>query len=424
MMIKLWVVGALAAVFACQVKNPNYCPGSPDDNCTQGDAMGQACKSDNDCSAPAAICDTAGSKTCVQCIAPTQTSACMGTTPTCGDNHACRACVSHAECTTSAVCLPDGSCASMTDVAYAQMNGTGTACTKATPCGTLDDAVKANRPFVKITGLLRANGQTTIDGKNVTILGDVGAKLDRDGDGVILEVRSPGADVKIFDLEITGQTGGTDSAISVVPNGGAPKLTLTRSAVSVNQGTGISFAGGTLTIARSMIRNNQGGGINMTTAGVVDITNSFFHHNGSSTTSTFGAMVVRPGAGSKIEFNTIIDNASDFNSVSVGGVFCDVIGFVAANNIIFRNTGGPGAAKVQTFGSCTYGNSFIAEGTGATDNTPMFASPNLAPLDYRLTLQSPTTVRDAAGACTGIDFEGTARPSGPACDLGADEVAQ
>jgi hypothetical protein len=55
------------------------------------------------------------------------------------------------------------------------------------------------------------------------------------------------------------------------------------------------------------------------------------------------------------------------------------------------------------------------------DNTPKFAHPNSDPFDYRLTADTPTIIRDAAGACTGFDFDGDARPSGTACDLGADE---
>ena len=70
-------------------------------------------------------------------------------------------------------------------------------------------------------------------------------------------------------------------------------------------------------------------------------------------------------------------------AASAGGVFCDVSGFVAANNVVFRNTGGSSGTS-QTFGNCTYGNSFRAAGSGATDNTPMFASPNAQPYDYFL----------------------------------------
>jgi hypothetical protein len=51
----------------------------------------------------------------------------------------------------------------------------------------------------------------------------------------------------------------------------------------------------------------------------------------------------------------------------------------------------------------------------------MFAHPNGPPFDYHLTAASPSTIVDAAGSCTGTDFDGDARPVGAACDLGADE---
>jgi hypothetical protein len=55
------------------------------------------------------------------------------------------------------------------------------------------------------------------------------------------------------------------------------------------------------------------------------------------------------------------------------------------------------------------------------DNSLGFAHPNATPFDYHLTASSPASVVDAAGACTGVDFDGEVRPTGTACDLGADE---
>src|SRR5690606_2156679 len=113
--------------------------------------------------------------------------------------------------------------------------GVGADCTKTSPCATLAAGLATNRPIVKLSGLVKDNQTTTIDGKAVTILADPGAKLDRDGDGVILEVRGADADVTIVDLEITGQTGVFGSAISLVA-GGTSKLALIRATVTGNQG--------------------------------------------------------------------------------------------------------------------------------------------------------------------------------------------
>ncbi|MBK7539407.1 MAG: hypothetical protein IPI49_29420 [Myxococcales bacterium] len=81
------------------------------------------------------------------------------------------------------------------------------------------------RPYIKVAAgnAVKDSKVTIIDGKVVTILADPGAKLDRDGDGQILEIRSPTTDVKIYDLEITGASGATDAdAIILTPNGGTP----------------------------------------------------------------------------------------------------------------------------------------------------------------------------------------------------------
>jgi len=96
---------------------------------------------------------------------------------------------------------------------------------------------------------------------------------------------------------------------------------------------------------------------------------------------------------------------------------------VAPNNIIFRNTGGT-TGTAQTFGNCTYGSSVNMAGASATDNSLGFVSPNVQPLDYRLTNASPPSVLNAAGACIGVDFDGESRPKGEACEKGADEVTQ
>src|ERR1700733_6056156 len=136
-------------------------------------------------------------------------------------------------------------------------------CTLELPCGTLDAGVKMNRPYVKIeSGTVSDDKGTTIDGKVVTILADPGAKLTRTVPGVILQVQNDGADVRVFDLEITNGTGMGNLAISI-PSGGAPKLALTRVTVDGNQGIGISANGGTLTITQSTVTSNPGGGISM-----------------------------------------------------------------------------------------------------------------------------------------------------------------
>ncbi len=440
-MVRITLAFALTMFVACKEKNPLFCNGNPDDPRCTTDGPIVACSTDDECTPQ--VCDVAGTQTCVECTAD-KAAACTGTSPICGDDLACRGCSTHTECPDSNACLPDGSCADSDDVAYVASTGSGTACSQAMPCGLLATAISANTPYVKFaTGLVKDTNTTVIDGKTVTILADSGAKLDKDGDGVILEIRSAGANVTIRDLEVTGQTGINDDAISIVPNGGSPTVVLTRvklasnqgggisstggsltvsqSTLSGNQGGGISSSGGSLTVSQSTLSGNQGGGIVMTNDGVVIVTNNFIHHNGNTTTASAGGLSLKPMGASRVEFNTIIDNQANLGAASAGGVFCDAGGFIATNNIIFRNTGGA-LGNVQTFGNCTYGTSLNTSGTSAIDNTPNFANPNNEPFDYHLTATTPLSLRDAATCgAVNVDFDGDARPA-TACDLGADEL--
>lgn len=96
------------------------------------------------------------------------------------------------------------------------------------------------------------------------------------------------------------------------------------------------------------------------------LTNNFIHHNDNDVNSSFGGLSLKPTLSSKVQFNTIVDNKSNQGAASAGSVFCDVSGFVADGNIIFRNTDGS-SAVTQTFGNFTYGNSLIASAS-ASDN--------------------------------------------------------
>jgi hypothetical protein len=445
---RAYILLALAAAFAasCERTHPNYCATATHHNCLELDAD-VSCHADQDCSGRdnTPVCDVQGTGLCVQCTTSKadactgttsvcsggnvcvqcttgQPAACVAATPVCGADNVCHGCSAHAQCGSS-VCLPDGSCASDTSVAYVAPAGTDGACSKSAPCKTLDAALKQGRAYVKMArGLVKDTKTTTIDGQSVTILADAGAQLDRDGDGPVLVVTSAGAAVQIYDLEITGATGAAGAdGIQLTANGGNPSLGLTRVTVDGNQGNGITAVGGSLTVSQSVISTNQGGGIIMTGSGTLfTIKNNFIYQNGNSATASVGGLSLVPTGTSSLEFNTIVDNRAKIAGTSAGGIFCDEPGFVAAHNLIFRNTGGTNG-NVQTVGVCTYGDSFNMTGASIVDNAPGFAHPNALPYDYHLTATSPTSIVDAAGACTGVDFDGDTRPIGAACDLGADE---
>jgi hypothetical protein len=373
--------------------------------------------SSRDCAAPLAVCDVTGTMSCVQCT-PAESAACAGTTPACVSN-SCQRCTAHAQCAASNVCLPDGSCADAAQVAYVQEGGAGTTCTKAAPCGTLADGVNASKPIVKIApGIVSDTRVATIVGRAVTIVADPGAKVTRSNQGVILQVQNDGADVAIYDLEITAGNGAGNPAISV-PSGGAPKLSLTRVTVDVNAGQGISVNAGTFAMSGSTVSFNTGGGITLSGA-KFDITNNFIVNNGSAG-SPFGGVSIASIVGAapyRFDFNTLTGNTA--NGTLTAGLVCSAIAapLTFANNIVFRN--GMGMQVEGT--NCAWNYSDIGQavpGTGNINTDPMFVSV----LQDNFHLQATSPARDVAdpAATINVDFDGDPRPQGARSDMGADE---
>lgn len=425
----LATLSALCAIAAC---NPRYCADHPYRDCRldwdAGPDGPKTCTGNSDCTAPTAVCDLGATMTCVQCT-PAEPGACSGATPACVSN-TCQKCTEHAQCSASNVCLPDGTCADEQQVAYVASGGTGTACTKAAPCGTLDSGVTANRPLVKVGAGTFADSQTTtIDAKAVTILADPGAKLDRAGDGVILEVKNDGADVKIFDLEITGGTGSSNPAISL-PSGGAPKLTLTRVSVHDNQGVGILTTAGTLTMSRSTVRANTGGGVSISAA-QFDITNCLIVENGGLTSGLGGvdiSQILTPTGTHRLDFNTIALNAGPLAVAVNTGVNCTTIGTLLTfdSNIIHGNAVNGGGQQLGGSAMCVASYSDVgpdpAPGATNINMPPMFV--NAAQGNFHLTSASPAKDTANPAAVMPDDIDGEARPQGARRDMGADEVKQ
>lgn len=435
-------------LLACYRTDPNYCPGALHNNCLNVDAAPPPCSSDQDCPAPLPTCalEGGGRGVCVQCTIA-KPAACTSKTPVCGADDMCHACTAHAQCGSNA-CLPDGSCAAETDVAYVAEGGSGSTCSKAAPCATLDQGLQRNTLYVKIAGLVKDIKTTTISGEVVTILAEPGAKLDRDGDGPILQVQSngPATSVDIFDLEITGATGtsGADG-IQLSASGGSPTLNLTHvtidgnqgngifasggtltvanATVSGNQGNGISASGGALTIARSTITSNPGGGISLTN-GTFTIVGNVFYDNGSDMKPIGGiGIVTAQSAMNRLEFNTFYRNkVLDARGAAIQ---CDAGNFTAKNNVMSGN--GTMTNSEQVGGSCKHAYSIARPGmlpTGTNNSAmdPLFVDPVRGNVHIQPT--SPARrAADPSSDLTGIasrDIDGDPRVS-PA-DLGADQI--
>lgn len=441
----LILIGTLAMLPACRC-NPLYCEDHPGHNCdnpidSSTDGR-ERCMMNSQCTAPAGVCDVAGSMTCVQCTA-SQPEACVGTTPVCGTDNACQPCAAHPECTASNVCLPDGSCASEGDVAYVAAAGSGTSCTKMLPCKKVSDAVNTNRPYVKFQGAAVINEQVMLNGKNLTILADPGAKLTDTSNGILLRIDGA-SHVSIYDLEISGASGATNPGISLQPGNAAVvalvrvtlndnqgggismtggSLTVTQSTISSTtsgiQGTGISATGGSLTVSQSLISGNRGGIFEMD--GTFVIVGNVFFDNGGITSSIGGiAISTANNATNRLDFNTFAQNSA---RDGIGpGVQCTIGTFTAKNNILSDNRTATGMEQVG--GTCSHIYSIVRPGTlppgaGNKASDPLFANVPMADLH----LQMPSPARGAADPTadlTGVashDIDGTARTV-PA-DIGA-----
>lgn len=166
---KITVIVILAtslASDACQRLSPNYCGEVPDHNCL--DRPGA--------SPPDALID-ASPDVSNSCDNNAECSSMTPKTPTCGTDHRCRACTTNTECDADA-CLPDGTCASETDVAYVvEYQAMGADCTRKSPCQDLQDVLDNKKsPYIRISGVLSTSNTITIS-RSVTILGDTGSGL-------------------------------------------------------------------------------------------------------------------------------------------------------------------------------------------------------------------------------------------------------
>jgi hypothetical protein len=273
----------------------------------------------------------------------------------CEGDLGCPRCSDHADCTTSNVCLPDGSCADPSQVAYVDPSGTDNAqCSLATPCTRVAAALATNRPYLKLRG---TTDEAVTIGRDVTLLADPGAKLTNTNGGLqgaaVLTVlpNSQAIDVRIDDLEVTGAAGpyygwgidlpsnsGVHLALTrvkvtnnanggIMGNGGAltlsqctvtgngltgtsafgygdrsgvyvmeTALTVTGSTVAGNGTFGVYLFGHGVTVSQcaisgNVVRENPAGGLEVLNATSVDIVNNFFFANGSGTSSGGGLIV-------------------------------------------------------------------------------------------------------------------------------------
>lgn len=418
----------------------NYCSDALNHNCmNQIDAPLDAatgCKAAPDkCTGATPACDMMADK-CVECTTASH-DLCTGVEPVCGADETCRGCTTHSDCT-SEVCLPDGSCAAEGDVAYVNGGtGTGAACTKAAPCKTLTAALATSKAMVKVKGVTAEPAGVTAGAVARRVFGDTGAQIATASVAPIV-LASANTNIEFHQVTIGNEPGIQPPACILINNGTTATIkvfggkiygcqvgisnassggtvTVTGATVSGNTGGGISSTGGTVTVTGATVSGNSGGGIT-TTNGIVKLTNNFIIRNGNASTAGVGGVsLTSAGAGSLVDFNTIVDN--DASTTGFGGIAC-IGSVVVATNSIFAGNRQNGASSMasQMFG-CTAQTSAVLMSTASL----MFKNDTVAPYDYHL--QSGSVAIDAATTSTStvLDVDGDARPQGVSKDQGADE---
>jgi len=406
-----------------------------------------ACRTNADCADPTAICDLT--------------------------THACRGCTLNSECATE-VCLDSGSCAAAADVAYVGgPSATGTACTLAMPCPTVEDALGVTPPvrYIRLVGAVHEQATVTIDGTRVVDILGGGAAIDFANGGVGFDLKDQ-ATVVMHDVEIShtnGNVGSGDDCIYL--ESGTPHLSVLRSTLHACDGDGIDANAGTvvvtgstvrdcrygieqlgmatLTVARSTFTNNRQYAISVNVGGSpaplttidasvfafnatatdannyaalalvgrIEMTNTIVARNGSLAT-TVGGIALTATDPSRFEFVTIADNitaTANGKGMTCGGIVASTI----ANSIITGNV-----PSSSTFCPLTYTlTDATVAGTGNKIGAPMFDASATAATDAHFYHLLPGSAAiDAADPAATIarDIDGDARPVGMA-DMGADE---
>ena len=413
----------------CDLDAP-YCIAPPDGRCQQ------QCTEDNQCPGSAQLADQrfceAGA--CVECR--DATTDCSMASPVCVGG-TCVACSQHDQCA-GGICADDGSCATETEIAYVDGTGSATSeCTLASPCTTIERALSMlpARPYVLIApGTYSRSTPLVMEGRRVLVGRGLSVPvLTRSSPGPIINVLGA-ATITIDGLELAGATGSTTSgdenaghAIRCFVQGGTPSVTVKNSFIRSNEASGITGRVCIITVVSTVFEKNGSFGVELTDV-TASIDRSTFAENGSGASLDGGTYVftnnivarnVSDGlafyaqnTGSRIEFNTIIDNALGSGSFGYGFSCQQPVAGSFPNNIIARN-------RVQTSPlNCTFPSSVIVD----SDISGLrFRQPDAAPFDYHL-MSGSIAIDMATLSSLGHDIDGEPRPMGAGRDIGADEA--
>ncbi len=412
---------------ACYRDNSHYCAGNPDNNCNQTGSNDSGIDGNEAIScvntgcvgnAAGSVCDTA-TKACVQCTPGSSGdhSACSGTAPVCTTTDTCRACVANSECASEA-CLPDGSCAAPTDVAWVSATGTGDCSMPTSACSKVTTAQGLGRSVIRISGTV-TDTVTFNGGASNTLVGDdAGTSTITNATSVLLTLTGTSNKFVVSKVNFVATSTNLSNGVVVVNDGTGhlPTLEMHQASIKNCGGAGIYATGGTVNFERGMISGNLGGGVSLSST-TYHFTNAIIVTNGSISATATGGVYLVGGTG-VVEFSTIADNTGTNNGQS-RGVSCQ--GTSASFDSVILNAN----ATTQTSGiGCTfiYSSSWPDPVPTSAANTNNLNTEVMFIANYRLPTGSP--MKDHANPTSNVmvDIDNDPRPQDIIRDIGAYEL--
>jgi hypothetical protein len=300
----------------------------------------------------------------------------------CGSDQRCHGCVTDGDCA-SGVCQATQVCAMEQNILYAIPNGSGTDCSRTSPC-TFSSAVgqlSATRFIIKlgnVPGVNYTDAPITVDEPfGVQIVGSGVTYVPGTGDAAIT---ASGANLEILGLTI-------NNASSTAVRCTAGVLTLQNMTITRSGGYGVQATSCNLRVARTRLTGHPLGAISAG-AGTHEIVNNIVADTGTGNNIDLGAITITGATGGRVAFNTIV-NTSSRSGNRTGGISCTEAGagsFAVAQNIIAawgsaNNATGPGGTD-----QCAFRENFETQSIGSVSFSP----------DFHLTAATPAgSIRDA-----------------------------